>query len=115
MTSTTEREEMASPEQKMAFTNFKYKHYFTFVEIQGKNVHVKCTLCAGGKRLSTSVQNNSNLTKHLSSAHAATKLVSKTTDAATDGPPPSKQQKLGTSHHLLLFVCVRPRSRWVCG
>lgn len=67
---------MASLEQpKIAFSNWKYNHYFTLIDIKGKNVYVQCTLCPGTKRLSTSVVSNSNLVKHLTSSHARTKLV----------------------------------------
>ena len=50
--------------------------------------------------MSTSVVSNSNLMKHLTTTHAAIKLVAKNTnsddDTATDGhsATPSKQQKL---------------------
>ena len=77
---------MASPEEqseKLAFKNWRYKHYFTFIERQGKNLHVKCILWPGGKRLSTSVQSNSNLMKHLTTTHSSTKLVAKNTDSTT--------------------------------
>lgn len=60
---------------KVAFSGWKYKHYFTLSEIRGKNVYVKCTLCPGTKTLSTSLSSNSNLMKHLQSAHSTTALV----------------------------------------
>ena len=69
---------MTSPEHsegKLAFSKWKYRHYFNLLEVKGKNLHVKCTLCPGAKCLSTSVVSNSNLMKHLSTAHTSTKLV----------------------------------------
>ena len=44
---------------------------------------MKCTLCPRVKCLSTSIVSNSNLMKHLSTAHASTKLVAKNTVVAT--------------------------------
>lgn len=102
---------MASATQsvgKVSFSNWKYAHYFEFIEVTGKNVHVKCKLCAGGKTLSTSAVSNSNLMKHLTSVHASTRLVAKNTDtpASTDststskdeqGLPKSKQQRFDIS------------------
>ena len=114
---------MASPEQleNIAFTNWWYKHYFTFIERKGKNVHVTCTLCDGEKRLSTSFQSNSNLRKHLSVAHASTKLVAKKNtddDTATDGhgATPSKQQKLDFTPPLTQteLNSMRPRAEDFC-
>ena len=52
---------------KVAFNNWKYRHYFSLLEIKGKNVYVSCTLCPGKKTLSTSATSNSNLIKHLTS------------------------------------------------
>ncbi len=47
---------MASPTiSKVAFANLKYKHYFSLVEVKGKNVYVTCNLCPRRKSLSTSV------------------------------------------------------------
>ena len=102
---------MASTEEEdkvgnLAFSKWKYKHYFTIVERKGKNLYLKCTLCSGGKRLSTSAASNSNLMKHLTTTHAATKLVAKNTDDSNntsvassskeghDGATAAKQQKL---------------------
>ncbi len=68
----------ASPTvSKIAFANCKYKHYVSLVEVKGKNVYVTCNLCPGRKSLSASVASNSNLMKHLTSSHAATKIVAK--------------------------------------
>ena len=75
--------EMASQEpsdEKLAFPRWRYKHYFKFIVVKGKNVHAMCTLCPGAKTLSTSVVSNSNLMKHLTMTHASTKLVAKNTD-----------------------------------
>ena len=57
--------EMASPDQSvenLAFSRWRYKHYFQFIEVEGKNVNVKCTLCPGprAKTLSTSVVSKLN-------------------------------------------------------
>ena len=56
---------------------WKYRHYVNrhYLEVKGKNVHVKFSLCPKAKCLSTSVVSNSNPMKHLSTAHASTKLV----------------------------------------
>ncbi|XP_077378576.1 uncharacterized protein LOC144019412 [Festucalex cinctus] len=59
---------------KVAFYGWKYRHYFKMLECRGKNIRVKCTLCPGEKCLSTSVVSNSNLLKHLNSAHAKLQL-----------------------------------------
>ncbi len=96
---------MASPTiSKVAFANWKYKHYFSIVEVKGKNVYVTCNLCPGRKSLSASVASNSNLMKHLTSSHAATKIVAKNAgdnvSSATkggDGAMTSKQIKLDFS------------------
>ena len=64
---------MASPEEKLVFSEWKYRHYF----VKNKNLHVNCTLCPRAKFLSTSVVSNSNLMRHLSAVHASTKLVAK--------------------------------------
>ncbi len=62
---------MASPTiSKVAFANLKYKHYFSLVEVKGKNVYVTCNLCPRRKSLSTSVASNYNLMKHLTSSLA---------------------------------------------
>ncbi len=45
--------------------------------MKNKNVYVMCNLCPGRKSLSVSVASNSNLKKHLTSSHAATKIVAK--------------------------------------
>lgn len=83
------------------FSRWKYRHYFQFTGVVGKNVHVKCTLCPGMKPLSTSNVSNSNLMKHLSIAHASTKLVARdeasSCAANNEGPPSCKQQKLDFS------------------
>ena len=68
---------MASPQEKLAFSNWKYRHYFNLLKVKGKNVHVKCSLCPRAKCLSTSVVSNSNPMKHLSTAHASAKSVAK--------------------------------------
>ncbi len=92
---------MASPTiSKIAFANWKYKHYVSLVEVKGKNVYVMCNLCPGRKSLSASVSSNSNLKKHLTSSHTATKIVAKNTDNVSsttkggDGATTSKQLKL---------------------
>ena len=59
----------------MANPKWKYKHYFNVLEVKGKNIHVKCTLCPRAKCLSTSAVSNSTLMNHLSVAHTSTKLV----------------------------------------
>uniref|UniRef100_A0A3Q2V7V7 BED-type domain-containing protein n=1 Tax=Haplochromis burtoni TaxID=8153 RepID=A0A3Q2V7V7_HAPBU len=78
-----------------------YRHYFSLKEIKGKNLYVKCNLCPGTKCLSTSVTSNSNLTTHLSTSHASTKLVAKNdgVDATSDGDvaTQSNQSKLDFS------------------
>ncbi|XP_040191844.1 uncharacterized protein LOC120924995 [Rana temporaria] len=68
---------------KLAFSNWKYRDYFSLIEIKGKNVYVTCTLCSGKKTLSTSASSNSNLLKHLTSTHANVTLV------AADNPTPN--------------------------
>ena len=55
---------------KVAFSNWKYRHYFLPILIKGKNVYVTCTLCLGKKALSMSASSNSNLIKHLTSKNA---------------------------------------------
>ena len=70
---------------KVAFSNWKYRHYFSLIEIKGKNVYVTCTLCPGKKTLSTSASSNSNLMKPLTSTHANTTLVA----AANPTPSPN--------------------------
>jgi hypothetical protein len=92
--------EMASPDQSvenLAFSRWRYKHYFQFIEVRGKNVNVKCTLCPGprAKTLSTSVLSNSNLMKHLTTTHASTKLVAKNTDTSTTYDSSSSTSKEG--------------------
>ncbi len=91
----------ASPTiSKVAFANWKYKHYFSLVEVNCKNVYVTCNLCPGRKSLSVSVASNSNLIKHLTSSHAATQIVAKNADNVSsttkegDGAMTSKQLKL---------------------
>ena len=89
---------MASQEQsneKLAFSRWRYKHYFKLIVVKGKNVHVMCTLCPGVKTLSTSVVRN--LMKHLTPTHASTKLVAKTSDTSTtdDSSPSSSKEGLG--------------------
>ncbi|XP_065126262.1 uncharacterized protein [Paramisgurnus dabryanus] len=77
---------MSRGNSKVAFANWKYRHYFSLIEIKGKNVYVTCTLCPGKKTLSTSASSNSNLMKHLTSTHANTTLVAAanpTPDAAS--------------------------------
>lgn len=108
---------MASPErsvkEKLAFSGWKYRHYFSVIDVKGKNVNVTCKLCPRAKCLSSSTVSNSNLMKHLSKAHATTKLVAINTENAVDdasaaassspankeghGATPSKQQKLDFS------------------
>lgn len=70
---------------KVAFSNWKYRHYFSFTEIKGKNVYVTCTLCPGKKTLSTSASSNSNLMKHLTSTHANMTLVAAACASASEG------------------------------
>uniref|UniRef100_A0A8C1VDV3 BED-type domain-containing protein n=1 Tax=Cyprinus carpio TaxID=7962 RepID=A0A8C1VDV3_CYPCA len=60
---------------KVAFSNWKYRHYFSLIEIKGKSVSVTCTLCPGKKTLSMYASSNSNLINHLTSTHANTTLV----------------------------------------
>ncbi len=77
--------------------SFCNKHYFSLVEVKGKNVYLMCNLCPGRKSLSPSVASNSNLMKHLTSSHAATNIVAKNADnvsSATKGATTSKQLKL---------------------
>ncbi len=65
-------------ESKTNFSKWKYAHYFTLVEHKDKNILVKCKLClSGSKVLSTAINSNSNLSKHLRSQ-----------------APPAKQQRL---------------------
>ena len=66
-----------TPCEKLPFSKWEYIHYFNLLEVKGKNVHVKCTLCPRVKCLSTSGVSNSNLMKHLSTTHASIKLVAK--------------------------------------
>lgn len=62
-------------ESKTSFSKWKYAHYFTLVEHKDKNILVKCKLCvSGSKVLSTAINSNSNLLKHLQKLHASTKL-----------------------------------------
>ena len=89
---------------KLAFSNWKYRDYFSLIEIKGKNVYVTCTLCSGKKTLSTSASSNSNLLKHLTSTHANVTLVAAaasnpTPNAASGvaGPSPLKQGTLDFS------------------
>ena len=67
---------------KVAFSN--WKHYFSLIEIKGKNVYITCTLCLGKKTLCTSASSNSNL-KQLTSAHSNMTHVA----AAAANPTPS--------------------------
>ena len=77
---------MASPSRpKAAFFKWKYSHYYSFKEIKGTNVSVKCTLCPGVKYLSTSLSSNSNLMKHLATIHTSTKLVAKLPEGEREG------------------------------
>ena len=98
-----EMESEEDSESKTAFSRWKYRHYFKLTGVIGKNVHVECTLCPGRKPFSTSCASNSNLMKHLSKAHASTKLVAReectgSREASVDeGPSPCKQQKLDFS------------------
>ncbi|KAK0137463.1 putative AC9 transposase [Merluccius polli] len=86
----------------VAFFQWKYRHYFSYQEKKGTSVSVKCTLCPGVKCLSTSVSSNSNLMKHLSTAHASTTLVAKTPEGKGDGGTKPKQQKIDfTTPHVL--------------
>ncbi len=71
---------------KVAFSNWKYRHYFSLIEIKGKNVYVTCTLCPGKKTLSTSASSNSNLMKHLTSTHANMTLVAAAAANLTPSP-----------------------------
>ncbi len=91
---------MASPMiSKVVFANWKYKHYFSLVEVKGKNVYVTCNLCPVIKSLSASVASHSNLMKHLTSSHA--KIVAKnagdnvsSTTKGGDGATTLKQLRL---------------------
>ena len=90
-TRTHKLSEMASPESqgRTVFSRWKYRHYFDLIEVKGKNVHVECTLCPRAKTLSTFGVSNSNLMKHLSTAHSSTKLVAKNTvDTGNDDSRP---------------------------
>uniref|UniRef100_A0A3B1K3A6 HAT C-terminal dimerisation domain-containing protein n=1 Tax=Astyanax mexicanus TaxID=7994 RepID=A0A3B1K3A6_ASTMX len=81
----------------------------TFVNVQLPFPHLAgvFTLCPRTKTLSTSCVSNSNLMKHLSTAHASIKLVAQEYTGNTasvdegsankEGPPPCKQQKLDFS------------------
>lgn len=91
-------------EENLAFTRWRFKHYFRFVEIKRKNVYVKCKLCPRAKTLSSSAISNSNLFKHLTTTHATTKLVAKDphptpeTDDDDERPSPwSKEWQGATS------------------
>lgn len=110
---------MASPErsveEKLPFSGWKYRHYFSLIEVKGKNINVMCTLCPRAKCLSSSTVSNPNLMKHMSRAHATTKLVARNTENTVDdasaaasrraankeghgdGATSSKQQKLDFS------------------
>uniref|UniRef100_A0A8C1Z2W8 BED-type domain-containing protein n=1 Tax=Cyprinus carpio TaxID=7962 RepID=A0A8C1Z2W8_CYPCA len=69
---------------KTSFSKWKYAHYFTLVEHKDKNILVKCKLCvSGSKVLSTAINSNSNLLKHLQKLHASTNQA-----------PSAKQQRL---------------------
>ena len=70
-----------SPAGKLAFSKWKYRHYFNLLEVKRKNIHVRCTLCPRLKFLCMSIVSNSNLMKHLQMAHVvvSTKLVAKNT------------------------------------
>uniref|UniRef100_A0A671TQG9 HAT C-terminal dimerisation domain-containing protein n=1 Tax=Sparus aurata TaxID=8175 RepID=A0A671TQG9_SPAAU len=89
---------VANQSQCLHTCQWRYKHYFKFIVVKGKNVHVMCRSCPGAKTLSTSVVSNSNLMKHLTTTHASTKLVAKNTDTSTtDDTKSPKQQKLDFS------------------
>ncbi len=85
-------------ESKTSFSKWKYAHYFTLVEHKDKNILVKCKLClSGSKVLSTAINSNSNLSKHLRKLHASTKLEANPVSVVTlevSQAPPAKQQRL---------------------
>ncbi len=85
-------------ESKTSFSKWKYAHYFTLVEHKDKNILVKCKLClSGSKVLSTAINSNSNLSKHLQKLHASTKLEANPVSVDTlevSQAPPAKQQRL---------------------
>ncbi|MEQ2209505.1 hypothetical protein XENOCAPTIV_031009 [Xenoophorus captivus] len=92
---------------KTAFNSWKYRQYFTFAEVKGKNVHVICKLCPGTKKLSMSMTSNSNLTKHLTSCLPSTTLVANNlspaaASASSNIPTPSKQKRLDFSGQQLV-------------
>ncbi len=84
----------------LSFSKWKYAHYFTLVEHKDKNILVKCKLClSGSKVLSTAINSNSNLSKHLRklTLHASTKLEANPVSVDTlevSQAPPAKQQRL---------------------
>lgn len=90
-------------------SSWEYRHYFSLIDVKGKNINVTCTLCPRTK-CSTSTVSNSNLMKHLLKAHATIKLVARVDDASAaassmpankeehgEGATPSDQQKLDFS------------------
>lgn len=96
-------EAVPETDSKAALALWKYRHYFSLMEVKGKNVHVRCTLCPGPKTISTTITSNSNLLKHLKAFHGTTTLVVSPLAAASvcssDGdeapaPQTNKQVKL---------------------
>uniref|UniRef100_A0A3Q2P0J5 HAT C-terminal dimerisation domain-containing protein n=1 Tax=Fundulus heteroclitus TaxID=8078 RepID=A0A3Q2P0J5_FUNHE len=49
----------------LTFEGWRYSHYFQLIEVQGRNVSGKCTLCPGENLLSTAENSTSNLFKYL--------------------------------------------------
>ncbi|MEQ2160501.1 hypothetical protein GOODEAATRI_034552 [Goodea atripinnis] len=89
---------------KTEFESWKYRQYFTFAEVKGKNVPLTCP---GTKKLSTSVTSNSNLMKHLASSHLSITLVANNpspaaASASSDNPIPCKKKRLDFSGQKLV-------------
>uniref|UniRef100_H3B6J0 HAT C-terminal dimerisation domain-containing protein n=1 Tax=Latimeria chalumnae TaxID=7897 RepID=H3B6J0_LATCH len=64
--------------EKIAFDSWKYKHYFKFKKIHGKNITVICLLCKPMVcEYSTAKNSTSNLKKHLDNVHKTTELVAR--------------------------------------
>lgn len=109
---------MASTEEedkvgKSAFSKWKYKHYFTIVERKGKNLYLKCTLCSGGKRLSTSAASNSNLMKHLTTSDVSVSinimLMSNKLNYWSSYPPPMAKD---ICLRLIISLCCSTLWNW---
>jgi len=89
---------MADSSDRASFLSWKYRHYFSLVQIKDKNILVSCSLCAGARTLSTAKNSNYNLHKHLVKQHASTKLIAKEPSASSAdqavGATSSKQPRL---------------------